>query len=313
MRRPPKPKPKPSITKAPKGFDKFQLTDQQKIQVKIIDWKRSAYVVLAHILGFLIIIGQSHFLIHESIWLIISFYGFIFNLILYFFGCGAALKALSYVWIPMKFRLGILAVVVALLVNIFLFFVGMHSSDDFESGVPKNIISFCNDRSQQSSGNYTYNEACSYMETVKFFIYLMPIILPPLALLCVCWALFATCNAVYVVPRRSGKQKVDHVWLEPYETYDFYVGRNIPRIPGYDEAFEDAGTQLKKYGLGVDDMDDDAGSDGPIGPTPHEIEVDEDHTSQSSHHSSQKHKGKKISVPLKSNKHSRSAPGHSIH
>ncbi|CAL8096340.1 unnamed protein product [Orchesella dallaii] len=159
---------------------------------------------------------------------------------------------------------GILAVVVALLINIGLFFVGIYSSADYENGVPKLLITFCNDQSAQHSGNYNYryNEACSLKDTVKFCVTLMPLILPPVALGCVCWAVFAIFNAFQIVPKKLGKgRKVDPVWLEPYETYDFYVGRNIPRIPGYDEAFEDTETttSLKKYGLGVDIEDEDEG------------------------------------------------------
>ncbi len=65
-------------------------------------------------------------------------------------------------------------------------------------------------------------------------------------------------KAVYIIPKKLGKGEVDAVWLEPYETYDFYVGRNIPRIPGYDDDIHFNTPITKYYGdLDTEEEEDD--------------------------------------------------------
>lgn len=76
---------------------------------------------------------------------------------------------------------------------------------------------------------------CDHIDSVEMALFFMPLILPPVAIICVVCAIISAYVAVYITPKKLTEWQVDAVWIEPYETYDFYVGRNIPRIPGYDD------------------------------------------------------------------------------
>lgn len=100
-------------------------------------------------------------------------------------------------------------------------------------------------------------DVCMALQVLKGSLRMIPFFLPPISVVCSVLAIFSAFEALYVVPRKLPRGTVDAIWLEPYQVYDFYVGRTIPKIPGYDEDDAENGSHKSAsyYSVSMEDVD----------------------------------------------------------